>query len=161
MSIRIKNKHSLKKKEIKDFLNEINNILSIDIDLNNLRFETGFYDDVKIIFVDDDPCFIVIDNRIFFTLHGIIRFKPKDKFVIVDMGAIEYITSGADLMAPGIVDADINIKVDDFVWISDEKYRKPLAIGVAIMDGEHMIHEKKGKSVKIVHYVGDKYWNIK
>ena len=25
---------------------------------------------------------------------------------------------------------------------------------------EQMIREKKGKSVKIIHYVGDKYWNL-
>jgi PUA domain protein len=63
-------------------------------------------------------------------------------------------------MSPGIVDADLNIKKDDQVWVCDVRNKKPLAVGCALMDGSDMIKENKGKSVKIVHYVGDKYWDL-
>ena len=63
-------------------------------------------------------------------------------------------------MAPGIVDADKNISENDPVWICDEKYRKPLAVGIAVMNGEQMIKEDKGKAVKIIHYIGDDIWNF-
>ena len=93
-------------------------------------------------------------------LYGILKFKPNRKYVVVDMGAVEFITSGADLMAPGIIDADNTIQENDHVWICDEQHHKPIATGIALMNGNDMIIEKKGKSVKVIHYVGDKYWNI-
>jgi len=160
MAFRIKNKHNLKRKEIKELFDEINNIFYIGIPDKNLKVEIGNFDDFKIFFIDDDPCFIKIDNMLFLTIKGIMRFKPDEKFVVVDMGAVQFITSGADLMAPGIVNADKDINVDDQVWICDENHKRPLAIGIAIMNGIDMIKEKKGKSVKIIHYVGDKFWNI-
>jgi len=100
------------------------------------------------------------EYKIIFTLNGINIFKPKEKFVVVDMGAIKFITSGADVMAPGIVDADRNIVENDQVWICDEKHHKPLAVGIAIMNGEQMITEEKGKAVKTIHHVGDQIWNF-
>jgi PUA-domain protein len=160
MTIKIKNKHSLKSKEIKEFFSEVKKKFLIDFYDNNVKVETGFIDDIKMIFIDDEPCFMMIDGKLFFTLQGVMKFKPPEKFIIVDMGAVKFITSGADLMAPGIVNADGNIQKDDHVWICDEHHKKPLATGIAIMNGEEMIREKKGKSVKIIHYVGDKYWNL-
>jgi PUA domain protein len=160
MVIKIKNKHSLKKKEIRELISEIRNIFSIDLSVDNFKVDTGFFNDVKIIFFDDVPCFMIIDDILYFTLHGVLKFKPKDKFVVVDMGAVGYIINGADLMAPGIVDADYNIERGDHVWICDEQHHKPLATGIAIMNGDEMIKGNKGKSVKIIHFVGDKYWNI-
>jgi PUA domain protein len=99
-------------------------------------------------------------GSIFFTLHGINKYRPKEKFVIVDMGAVKFVANGADVMAPGIVDADININENDQVWICDEKNQKPLAIGIALINGEKMIAEKQGKAITIVHYVGDLLWNL-
>ena len=76
------------------------------------------------------------------------------------MGAIKFVINGADIMAPGIVDADNKIKENDQVWICDEKNNKPLAVGIALMTGAQMIIKKKGKAVKIIHHVGDNIWNF-
>ena len=161
MSFKIKNKHSLKRKEIKQFFIDVKKIFSISFRDIDFKVESGFFDNIKIIFIDDDPCFMYIDNILYFTIMGVLKFKPRDKFVVVDMGAVEFIASGADVMAPGIVDADLGIMKDDQVWICDVNHKKPLAIGNAIMSGSEMLSESKGKSVKIIHYVGDKYWNLK
>jgi PUA domain protein len=75
------------------------------------------------------------------------------------MGAVKYVSNGADIMAPGIVDADKEIVVDDLVWIRDEKNLQPLAIGRALMTGIEMIQNNKDKAVKSLHYVNDKLWN--
>lgn len=160
MSGKIKNKHSLKRREIKDFFYDLKSRFTFDLDDFDFKVESGFFDNIKIIFIDDVPCFMYIDDAIFFTVMGILKFKPKDKFVVVDMGAVQFITSGADVMSPGVVDADLNIEKDDQVWICDVRNKKPLAVGYALMNGSDMIKENKGKSVKIIHYVGDKYWNI-
>jgi predicted RNA-binding protein (TIGR00451 family) len=76
------------------------------------------------------------------------------------MGAIKFVTNGADVMGPGIVDADKGISENDPVWICDEKHHKPLAVGIATINGEQMINKIKGKAVKVIHYVGDNLWNF-
>ena len=160
MSVKIRNLHRLKKKDINKIIYHIKDDFSIEGFDDSQIVETGLFDDVEIIFIDGTPCFMVLNDAIFFNVHGILKFKPRDKFVVVDMGAVKFVTSGADVMAPGIIDADENIKVDDQVWICDERHRKPLAVGISLMSGVDMVKEKKGKSVEIIHYVGDKYWNI-
>jgi PUA domain protein len=158
--MKIKNRHRLKNKDIQKFQNELKNVFgSFFIDKNS-TVETGDFDDVKIILVDGEPCFLYYENRIIFTLFGINKFNPKKNFVIVDMGAIKFVTSGADVMAPGIIDADESINENDQVWICDETHHKPLAVGIAIMNGEEMKKEKKGKAIKTIHHVGDKVWNF-
>jgi len=160
MFVKIKNRHRLKSKEIKIFENELNKTF------NNISFnkksslEIGDYDEYKIIFIDNEPCFTYYNSMIIFTLHGLNIYKPKENYVVVDMGAVKYVTNGADVMAPGIIDADKNIKEDDQVWICDKTYKKPLAIGIAIMNGPQMITEEKGRAVKTIHWVGDKLWNF-
>jgi len=76
------------------------------------------------------------------------------------MGAVKFVTNGADVMAPGIVDADENIIAGDMVWICDETHRKPLAVGVAVMNGPEMIKETKGKAIIMKHHIGDDIWKV-
>ena len=99
-------------------------------------------------------------DRIIFTLSGLYNYKLKSKYVVVDMGAVKFVVKGADVMTPGIVDSDKNIKPNDMVWICDEKNKKPLAVGIALISGEDMIKKEKGKAVIILHYVGDNLWDF-
>jgi len=160
MSGKIKNRHRLKNKNIRNIQQQLKEIFNNEFFKETSSVETGDYEDFNIVLVDGEPCFMFHENKILFTLHGINKFKPKNNFVVVDMGAIKFVTSGADVMAPGIVDADINISENEQVWICDETHHKPLAIGIAIMTGEQMKTEGKGKAIKTIHYVGDKLWNF-
>ena len=156
--MKIKNRHRLKSKDIRKLLNELQASFSCDFFNEKSNVETGEVEDTKMVFVDNLPCFFYYDNNIFFTLKGLENYGPKEQFVVVDMGAVKFVTNGADVMAPGIVDADENIFEDDQVWICDEKNHKALAVGIALMSGEQMKNEKKGKAITIIHYVGDKLW---
>ena len=160
MSFKIKNRHRLKTKDIKNLQDELIFIFKTSFFNEKSSVEIGDYEEYKIIFVDGEPCFIFYNDKIVFTLHGINKYKPKNNYVIVDMGAVKFVTNGADVMTPGIIDADKNIKQDEQVWICDEKHKKPLAIGIAIIDGEQMITEEKGKAINTIHWVGDKLWNF-
>ena len=100
------------------------------------------------------------NNKLVFTLSGLNIYKPTNRQVVVDMGAVKFVANGADVMGPGIVDADKNIKPDDVVWICDEKNKKPLAMGLALISGEEMIQKQKGKAVAVFHYVGDVIWDF-
>jgi len=159
MSIKIKNRHRLKAKDIRRYQNELKDIFN-DVFFNEKSsIETGDLNETNIIFVDGEPCFMSYNDKIVFTLHGLNKYKPKKNFVVVDMGAVRFVTNGADVMAPGIIDADKDISEGDQVWICDENHHKALAIGIALVSGGEMISQSQGRVIKTIHYVGDELWN--
>jgi PUA domain protein len=159
MSVKIKNRHSLKKKDIREIQDELVKEFDQKFIDHKLKVEIGFLEDIKIIFIDETPCFIYHNSKIIFTIPGINKFALKKNYVVVDMGAVKFVTNGADIMAPGIVDADKNIKEKDQVWICDETHHKPLAVGIALMSGEEMVQVQNGKAIKTIHFIGDTIWN--
>ena len=160
MSAKIKNRHRLKSREIKELIRTLKNKYSSDFFDSSSSVETGNLEDYKVIIVDNDVDFMVIKDDIVFTLRGLYKYQPKEYFVVVDMGAVGFVTKGADVMTPGIVDADECIQKHDYVWVCDEKHRKPLSVGTALMTGEEMKSKKTGKAIKNIHFVGDRLWNL-
>ena len=78
--------------------------------------------------------------------------------VVVDMGAVAHVANGADIMRPGISDIPSNFAKGDLLVIVDEKYGKPLALGLAEVESTDMKPMSKGKVIKNVHFVGDELW---
>jgi len=78
--------------------------------------------------------------------------------VIVDMGAVAHIANGADVMRPGIRDVRDDFGKGDLVVIVDEKFGKPIALGLAELDSIEMKRVSKGKVIRSVHFVGDELW---
>ncbi|KAJ3365759.1 Eukaryotic translation initiation factor 2D [Allomyces javanicus] len=72
---------------------------------------------------------------------------------------MQKICGAADLMAPGIIGDIPPVQPGDIVGISlSRNPRLVLALGVAQMSGEAMARERKGRAVKVIHYVGDTLW---
>ena len=105
-------------------------------------------------FIRRDP------ERVAPTCRLLMAKRPTKAYVTVDMGAIKFVNNGADIMAPGITEADPNIAVGDLVWIRDEKNKIPLAVGEAVIPGAQMPRGPKGKAVKNLHRVGDPMWEL-
>jgi len=78
--------------------------------------------------------------------------------VIVDLGAVPHIANGADIMGPGIVDIEGEVKEGNLVLVVDEKYGRIIAIGRALRDKGGL--KRKGKSIKNIHHVGDVFWKM-
>ena len=55
--------------------------------------------------MDGEPYIIIIDGKPFPTLKAALANEIKGKTVTVDMGAIKFVSNGADIMSPGIVDS--------------------------------------------------------
>jgi PUA domain protein len=99
-------------------------------------------------------------ERIAPTCRLLLQKKPGKAFVTVDMGAVKFVNNGADVMAPGIVEADPAIQPGDLVWVRDERNKIPLAVGEALIPGAQMARGPKGKAVKSLHHVGDPLWEL-
>lgn len=93
-------------------------------------------------------------------LRGLLRWPATKRWVTVDMGAIKFVTNGADVMAPGITDADPDVKEGEAVWIRDETHGRPLAIGIAQQSGPELKTGNKGKVIQNLHTVGDPMWDV-
>jgi PUA-domain protein len=157
--MKIKSRHHLKGSESKKILKTIEPFLEDREAMRGLSLEVAETDqDFNLILLKGRPVFMMLEDRPFFTVRGALEFAPKKNMVIVDSGAVSFIVNGADVMAPGIVDADPEIVPGDPVVIVEERHNKPLAVGVALLPGPEM--RGSGKAVKSVHHVGDELWDM-
>ena len=99
-------------------------------------------------------------ERIAPTCRLLMQKRPTKAYVTVDMGAVKFVNNGADVMAPGIVEADPGIQPGDLVWVRDERNKVPLGVGEALIPGAQMPRGPKGKAVKALHHVGDPMWEV-
>lgn len=158
--LRIRKRHRLRKKEIDALVDSIFMQLGIKTFTSEDTVDRAESGDFDVIFVNGNIEAIVIGEKTFLTLKGILKYKPQRMFVTVDMGAVPYISNGADVMCPGILEADPDIREGDLVWVRDVKNKVPIAIGTALMSSEEMLKKKPGKAVKTIHFVGDKLWKF-
>ena len=118
----------------------------------------------------DEGTFIVKEKRIWWFLYD-DTYLPSIHFlresdlnlpkVVVDIGAIRFITNGADVMAPGIVSFEDSITENTFVVIHEEKANTILGIGKSLIDAKEFDKTKKGKVVKLIHHLKDAIWTAK
>ncbi len=122
--------------------------------------ETADFGEQGVIIVDNVILGFSGDAGPFLSVRGCLAYRPASRFVTVDMGAIRFVMNGADIMAPGITEADSGLQPGDWCWIRDEKNGQPLAIGRCLMAGSDMAGATKGKAVAMVHHIGDKVWAL-
>ncbi len=115
--------------------------------------------DNEVYTVNNRPWYVKLNNRLFPAINRLLEHNFLKK-VTVDMGAVQFVTTGADVFRPGIKVIDETIEKDEVVVVVDERHGKPLAVGVALLSGKEIKALDKGKVVKIVHYVGDRVWDL-
>lgn len=156
--IKINKRYHLKKKKIKETqekLKDYSNLISTDATVEIIKSNLP-----DILLINNEPLIMFVGDMPFPTLKGALKADIKSKYVVVDMGAVKFMTKGANVMSPGITDADPSIQEGDLVIIIDENHRKPLAIGRSLISGLEMVKNTEGKAVKTLHYIGDDIWNL-
>jgi len=129
--------------------------------LNNGKVERVEDSEGSFILINKEPTLFLYDNNWVCTLKAIIKQININNYkeVIVDKGAIRFVTGGADIMQPGIIKIDLAIKEKEIILIREETHNKPLAIGYSLCSGEEMQEMSSGKVIKNLHYVSDTIWN--
>lgn len=140
------------KSEIKELLDRFSYVESLISKKSNVVEQDG------IIYVDNKATLVEFEKRFFPTLKVLLQRIVLPK-VVVDMGAVKFVVSGADIMRPGIRNLE-DFNRGDFVVIVDEKNNKPLAVGKAMFSSEEMKSMNTGKCIQNIHYVGDRYWGL-
>lgn len=140
----------LNKKQIKE-LNDSISKYEIVIDLKNRIFEKN-----NVIISNDIPILFRYENKLYPTLKTNLNTISS---VYVDRGAIPFLLKGADLMRRGITNLD-NFEKDELIVVRDETYKKAICLGIALLNSIDMKTQDTGKSIKIIHFVGDNIWNL-
>ncbi len=156
--IMIRKRKRMRSKEIKAISGKLEEELGVPVFSEDEAVDLAESTDYNVIFVGGDIIGIIVDEKPFLTVRGVLKYKPERRFVTVDMGAVPFVTNGADVMGPGITDADPDIKEGDMVWIRDIKNGVPLAIGISLRSADELKSKAGGKAIKTIHYAGDKLW---
>ena len=157
--MKIKKRFFLKNKKDKEIKKELGNFQTIIPKKSQVEL-VKIEDYPDILLIDGKPLLMQIEGKTIPTLHAMINEDIQEKYATVDMGAINFVIKGADIMSPGIVDADENIEPGDTIVIIEETHHKPLAIGISLITGKEMVDNNKGKAIENLHYVGDSIWEL-
>ncbi len=80
--------------------------------------------------------------------------------VMVDMGAVKFMCNGANVMRPGVRSFG-EFEKGQIVCIIEESQKKALAVGRTLVSSTEMSEMNKGIVIENLHYISDKYWEIK
>ncbi len=80
--------------------------------------------------------------------------------VTVDMGAVKFMCDGANVMRPGIR-SFTEFEKGGIVCVVEESQKKFLAVGRALVSSQEMAAMSKGVVVENLHYISDRFWEIK
>jgi len=158
--IRIRKRRRLRNKEVRALSLELSERMGVDTFPPDATVDMAQSRDFDVVFVDGNILALIYEGRIFPTVRGLLKWGASRWYVTVDMGAVPFVYKGADVMAPGIVEADPEIREGDLVWVRDERNGQPLAVGVALMSASAMIERRSGKAVRNIHHVGDRLWKF-
>ncbi|OGS43392.1 MAG: hypothetical protein A3K76_05435 [Euryarchaeota archaeon RBG_13_57_23] len=156
--LHLRKRHRLRQKEIIALSSELDAVLGTRTFGVEDTVDMAESQDCEVVFVNGKILAFKPGGRVFLTIRGLLRYPATRRFVTVDMGAVKFVYNGADVMGPGIVGFDAEIKEGDLAWIRDVKNLRPLAVGQAIVSAQKMALKDKGKAVVSIHHVGDKLW---
>ncbi|GGK54481.1 RNA-binding protein [Haloarcula sebkhae] len=150
----VKSRHHLRSDEVDTITTALSENLGVELDADS--FEKVEFDDSDwdVVLVDGDPLVLYLNGEPFLTVQGANQHPPQKHIVTVDAGAVSFVSDGADIMRPGITEADDDVSEGDLVVINEESHGKFLAVGRAQTDGDDMVGDS-GKVVKSLHHVGD------
>ena len=161
----IKQRHFIKHTEIRDLQEKV--LKQYDENFVNQIFPKKC--NVEVILTEAGDTLYAINNelKLWKSVEGylpvltlLLNNKVDLKTVVVDMGAIRFVTNGADVMRPGITKIDPSIKKGDILQIVDETHNRALAVGKAMFNAKEMEAKSSGKVIKNLHTIKDSVWKF-
>ena len=161
---RLRRRTPVRWKQIRKEIQEISERIDVELNLSSSFLERGHFQERDLILVDKIPLAMQIQTdtgKLWYpTIRGILAWESGKNWAAVDHGAIPFLMNGADCMGAGVHKADSEINSGDLMWIKDQQHGKPLAIGIALVNGTEMTAMTKGKAIKTIHWVGDELWEL-
>ena len=161
----IKHRHFIQKSQIKELRDEVlnqydekfvNQVFPKKARIEVIQTEAG-----DILYAVNNVLKLWRSREGFIPVLTLLLNKQVDlKKIVVDQGAIRFVTNAADVMRPGITQINPLIKKGEIVVIVDENHDRALAIGKAMLDAKDMEAKNSGKVVKNLHTIQDDVWKF-
>lgn len=161
-TITIKKRHSIRKDEAAILMADLRREIGPASDLfRSDRIEKVETDSPFTLFlINRQPVLMKYETWTFPTLRGALLHLFSQRRITVDKGAIPFVINGADIMRPGITLVTDDVMAGSPVLIVEEGHGKPIAVGVALYDGQELLKQQKGKMIRTIHYIGDLLWKM-
>jgi PUA-domain protein len=163
--MKIKQRHFIRKSELNALKEEILN-----------HYDQNFIDQifpkkssVELIQTESGDTLFAVNNELKLwkskegyvpVLTLLLNNRVELKTIVVDFGAVRFVTNGADVMRPGITKIDPSIKKGDIIKIEEETKHRALAVGKAMFGASEMESITSGKVVKNLHTIQDAIWQF-
>ena len=155
----VKSRHHLRSDAVREIREALAEGLGVDLDADSFEKVDLEDEDWEVVLVDGSPLVLYLSGEPFLTVRGANEYPPARRRVTVDAGAIQFVSDGADVMRPGVVEADPDIAEGDLVVVDEEAHGKVLAVGRALTGGEDMVGDR-GRVVESLHRVGDGLYEL-
>jgi PUA domain protein len=172
MSFNVHQRHLLKAKDIKQLVEDLKHQFG-ELVVGQMLTPKSKVEYIKIKKIVED----LKEEEELFAIEGVISLWVRDgkyipllsyllknnlpfKHVKIDVGAIKFVSNGADVMRPGVTYIDPNIQTDDIVSIQDSVHGRTLAVGKALFSAPDMQTMDKGKVIKTIHSLKDAVWEF-
>jgi PUA domain protein len=156
--MRVSSRHHLRSDAVRELEDTLAGALGVDLGADSYELVELEDTPFDLVLVDGEPlaCYVTVagERRPFLTVRGANASDPERGVVTVDAGAVSFVSDGADVMRPGIVEADTEVGEDDLVVVAEETHGKVLAVGHALVAGGEMTGDA-GRVVESLHHVGD------
>jgi len=155
----VSSRHHLRSDAVREIADALREGLGVELDADSYELVEIADEDFDVVLVDGDPLVWYPEGEPFVTVQGANETDPSTGVVTVDAGAISFVSDGADIMRPGITEADAEIEAGDLVVVEEESHGKALAVGRALTSGGDMVGDS-GKVVENLHHVGDELYEF-
>ena len=157
--MQVKSRHHLRSDDVAALEDAMANKLGVDLAgdaYERVTFEGG---EREVVLVDGEPRIAYFDDDPFLTVRGANAYDPQTRLVVVDAGAVSFVSDGADVMRPGITEVRGEVAEGDLVVIAEASHEKVLAVGRSRVTDEEMLGDE-GKVIDSIHHVGDELYQF-
>jgi len=153
-------RHRLKGKQVKALGARMEEVVGVDMLSREPAVDRARGVDMDFLIIDGRVAYLMLDDVAFPSLRTLLDKGLSIRWIEVDKGAVRFLANGADVMAPGVNDADAEISEGDLVYVRDGHHKRPLVVGKALMSGPDMVIADRGRAVETLHYVSDRIWDF-
>lgn len=156
----IKNRHHLRNDEAEDVKAKLINFFEKDF-LGNKKLEKGEIGGEEVVLVDGRPLLSKFGETFFPNVLGALELDLGSKrSLVVDQGAVPHVINGADIMAPGVVEADDSMKEGDLALVREKEHDKALAVVKMLVNAKGALELEEGKVAENLHHLRDDFWEV-
>lgn len=157
-AMEITSRHHLRSDAVRELRTSLADRFGVELDADRYELVELSGSEIDIVLVDGEPLVAYFaEDEPSLTVHGANATDPSGHIVTVDAGAVSFVSDGADVMRPGIVETTDDIEAGDVVLINEQTHGKVLGVGRSRVAAADLLGDQ-GKVVDSLHHVGDELY---